>query len=405
MQPQTLPPLTKAIQYPAIVRTRVKAIDLWRGIVMIIMALDHTRDFIHLDTLNGQNPLDFSTTSTWLFLTRWITHLCAPSFVFLSGTSIFFVSQRKTKNEIAFFLFTRGLWLMLLELTLLNFAWAGPSGYALLGLGVIWVIGLCMVLLAPLIYLSKKLLLTLGILLVFSHNLLDPYNKVSDDLPGVLWSILHVPHTYILNNGNTIEVLYCAIPWLGLMIMGYLFGNIYQKQVDETRRKKILIGLGTGCILLFVLLRAGNIYGDAHHWQKQETAVFSFLSFIDTTKYPPSLLYMLMTIGPTLLFLAFAERLKGKLVNAISVFGRVPLFYYILHIILIHAIAWIIFWSQGYSMLFADIRNPDSVTDGVGVSLGWVYVIWLTVILLLYWPCKWYNTYKSTHKDWWLSYL
>ncbi|HYH16685.1 MAG TPA: heparan-alpha-glucosaminide N-acetyltransferase domain-containing protein [Flavisolibacter sp.] len=408
---QTLPPQAGAMQHPALVKQRVQSIDLLRGLVMILMALDHTRDFTHVGALAGQNPLELSTTSTWLFFTRWITHICAPSFVFLSGTSAFFMSQRKTKQELSIFLVTRGLWLIFLELTILAFAWGGVIAYNLLVLNVIWVLGLCMILLAPLIYLPKKVLFVIGMLLVFGHNFLDRYNYVPNNAAGFLWSVLHEPHSFDLGGGHTIRVVYAALPWLGIMIMGYLFGLVYQREGDNASRKKILILLGTGCILLFIVLRfamllwSGKLNGAAHQESAFGATTSSILLFIKTNKYPPSVLFTLMTIGPALLFLAFAENIRGRFADAITVFGRVPLFYYILHLFLIHGIAWIIFAAQGYSIRNVDVRMPQTVPDGVGVSLGWMYAIWLLVIFLLYWPCKWYNEYKSTHKDWWLSYL
>jgi uncharacterized membrane protein len=315
------------------------------------------------------------------------------------------MSQRKKPREVSFFLLTRGLWLIVLELTIIHVAWAGDFSYTFFSLGVIWVLGFCMVLLAALIYLSKGILLVLGILLVFGHNALDSYDTVNNDLPGFVWSVFHVPHSFELGKGHTLEVLYCSMPWLGLMILGYLFGRLYRKEVYPIWRKKTLILMGTGCILLFLLLRWGNFYGDYHHWQKQENELFTVLSFINTSKYPPSLLFLLMTIGPALLWLAFAEKLKGKFFDAVTVFGRVPLFYYMLHIFLIHAIAWGIFRAQGHSILGIDIRHSSGIPEGVGVSLGWLYVIWFSVILLLYLPCRWYNQYKSSYNHWWLSYL
>lgn len=385
-------------------KTRIQSIDVLRGIVMVVMALDHTREFVNYDKLLGHDPLDLSTTSTAEFLTRWVTHFCAPVFVFLSGASVFFMSQKKTRNEIALFLVTRGLWLMVLEQTVFQLAWAGDFVYSFMSFGVIAVLGLCMVLLSVLIYFPNKVLIAFGLLLVFGHNSLDGFKNVSDDLPGFIWSILHAPHNFNLG-GHVFEVLYCVIPWLGLMILGYLFGSFYEKDFDPVYRSKILMRLGVGCIILFVLFRSGNFYGDFHFWQKQSTLSFTVLSFLDTSKYPPSLLFILMTMGPGLLFLALAEKWRGALLNPLITFGRVPLFYYVLHLFLIHGVAWFIFYLQGHSMSHVDVRNFTAASGGIGVQLPMVYLIWVGVVVALYFPCKWYNDYKRSHNHKWLSYL
>ncbi len=388
-------------------KPRIQSIDLLRGLVMVIMALDHCRDFFHFDSINGQNPLDFKTTNTALFLTRWITHFCAPVFVFLAGTSIFFVKQKRSLNNLSKFLLTRGLWLILLEVTIIYFGWVGNLSYAFVGLFVIWVIGLSMVLMAGLVRLPNLVLFVLGILLVFGHNLLDGFDEpINKDFSGFIWSVLHVPNFFDLNVNHGLFVGYPLMPWLGIMILGYLFGNLYKPEVTIEKRRKTLIQLGIGCIILFVLLRSGNFYGDHHPWQIQATTIFSMFSFIDTTKYPPSLLYALMTIGPAFLFLAFAEKWKNKFLNAITVFGRVPFFYYILHIYLIHAVAFIIFFASGYHL--SDL-NAQSIfggfPKGFGVNLWAVYALWALVVVVLYFPCRWYNNYKSSKGYWWLSYL
>ncbi|MFM9946192.1 MAG: DUF1624 domain-containing protein [Bacteroidia bacterium] len=388
-------------------KPRIQSIDLLRGLVMVIMALDHCRDFFHFDSINGQSPLDFKTTNTALFLTRWITHFCAPVFVFLAGTSIFFVRQKRSLNYLSKFLLTRGLWLILLEVTVIYFGWVGNLSYAFVGLFVIWVIGLSMVLMAGLVRLPNPVLLVLGILLVFGHNLLDGLDEtINKDLSGFIWSVLHVPNFFNLDATHSLFVGYPLMPWLGIMILGYLFGNLYKPEVAYEKRKKTLIQLGIGSIILFTLLRSGNFYGDHHYWQTQATKIFSVLSFIDTSKYPPSLLYSLMTIGPAFLFLAFAERWKGKFSDMVTVFGRVPFFYYILHIYLIHAVAFVIFFASGYHLSDLD---PQSVfggfPKGFGVPLWAVYLLWALVVVILYFPCRWYNKYKSSKGHWWLSYV
>ncbi len=388
-------------------KSRVQSIDLLRGLVMIIMALDHARDFFHAATNSGIDPLDFSKTSPVLFLTRWITHFCAPVFVFLSGTSIYFVSQRKTKQELSRFLFTRGIWLMIMELTIVYFGWEGTLSYLFFGAFVIWVLGLSMVVLSVLIFLPRILLLILSLVIVFGHNLLDPFDaNVSQSLSGFLYSVLHVPHEFVIDSKHTFLVLYPLLPWVGVMALGIFFGELYKPDISVQKRKKILLQLGLGTILLFVILRSGNFYGESFHWKTQSTEIFTLLSFINTTKYPPSLLYLLMTIGPGMLFLAFAEQWKNKLTSKIIVYGRVPFFYYILHIYLLHAIALVIFFANGHQL--SELNHGKYLGGfgpGNGIHLWQTYLLWMGAVVLLYFPCRWYNNYKSTHTNWWLSYL
>ena len=339
-------------------------------------------------------------------MTRWITHFCAPVFVFLAGASVFFSSQRKSTKEISFFLFTRGIWLIILEWTVIYFSWQNNFHYYLLILQVIWAIGLSMVLLSLLIYLPRKILFGLGILLVLGHNFLDPFSEITNSFGGVIWSVVHVPHPFVIAQTHTIVVLYPVLPWLGTMILGYFFGELYRNGFDPVKRKKILLQLGFGSILLFVLLRAGNFYGDESHWEHQSTFIFTLLSFINTTKYPPSLLYLLMTIGPAMIFLALIENIKSKFFNIISIFGRVPMFYYILHFYLIHGIVWILFFATGHTTAELDFLHQFAgLPANFGFHLWLVYVIWAFVIVILYFPCRWYNKYKSSHGQWWLGYV
>ncbi len=378
-----------------------------RGLVMILMALDHSRDFFHADSINGLNPLDLEKTTPALFFTRWITHFCAPVFVFLAGTSIFFMQKTRSAASLSTFLISRGLWLVLLEFTLINWGWIGNMSYHFVGLFVIWVLGLSMVLMAGLIRLPKPWLLFLGLALVFGHNAFDGFNDAATQgFPGFIWSVLHVSHLYQIDSTHHLFVGYPLLPWLGIMILGYLLGQIYDADFSREKRKKILITLGWGCLALFVALRIGNFYGDAHHWELQTTGFYTLLSFIDTSKYPPSLLYALMTLGPACLFLAFFENVKGWLIQFALVFGRVPFFYYLLHIYLIHLIAFILFFASGFQ--WSDLDGNalfGGFPKGFGYSLWVVYALWMLVVLLLYLPCRWYHRYKSNHKAWWLSYL
>ena len=282
---------------------RIASIDLLRGTVMIIMALDHVRDYFHADAyLYG--PLDLDKASVALFFTRWITHFCAPIFMFLAGTSAFLIGQKKTKKELSLFLLKRGLWLIFLELTLIVFGWNFDITFTNIYFIVIWALGVSMIILAGLIYLPNKLILLIGILLVAGHNLLDNIHVAGNNLPAFGWALLH-DQNFFNWNGRNILVGYPILPWIGIMALGYCIGNLYTPGYGARKRKKTLLIIGSSAILLFVLIRLINEYGDPSHWSLQSSVVYTFLSFIKVTKYPPSLLYALMTLGPALLFLAF----------------------------------------------------------------------------------------------------
>lgn len=389
-------------------KNRIQSIDLLRGMVMVFMALDHCRDFVHIGNYMNQDPLDFETTTPFLFLTRWITHFCAPVFVFLAGTSVSFMSRRKTPRELSWFLFTRGLWLIVMELTLVNWGWAGSLSYNFVAFQVIWAIGISMVMLSGLLYLPSTILLGLGLLIVFGHNLFDRFDNLAElDFPGGFpWALVHHPRIFEISPHFTFAVFYPFMPWLGLMICGYQLGRFYKPEVAPADRRNQLLWMGIGAVFLFVMLRSGNFYGDYAHWEKQKTPVFTALSFVNTTKYPPSLLYVLMTIGPALVFLALSEGAKNQLFRWLMVFGRVPFFYYLLHLYLFHSFALVLFFATGNSAQNLDSVNLGGFPNGFGLSLGWTYLVWLVGIVLLYFPCRWYDRYKSAHPEkWWLSYL
>lgn len=387
---------------------RVRSVDLLRGLVMIIMALDHVRDYFHADAFL-YDPLDLEKTSVLLFFTRWITHFCAPVFMFLAGTSAFFVGQRKTKKELSVFLLKRGIWLVLLELTIVNFGWNFNFTFPNIYFIVIWALGISMIVLALLIHLPLRLILLIGIAIVAGHNLLDNLHVKGDTLPAFGWSLLHESNFFFWQ-GKNVLIGYPVLPWIGIMTLGYCFGSLYTSNYDAAKRKKILIGLGLGAIALFFILRLGNIYGDAAHWSRQESTFMSFLAILKTSKYPPSLLYVLMTLGPALLFLAFTEKINTATSRVISVYGRVPMFYYLLHIFLIHLLAMLfttLFTNNDWKVWILD--QPlwfDESLKGNGFSLGVVYLVWAFVVISLYPLCKWYDQYKQAHKEkWWLSYL
>ncbi len=385
---------------------RIQSIDFLRGIAMIVMALDHCRDFLYYGVSIDQDPLDFTTTSPLLFITRWITHFCAPVFVFLSGTSVFMYSSKgKTKKQVAFFLFTRGLWLMLAEIILIQPLW--DFNIIVVYLQVIWAIGLSMVVFAVLQFLPYRLLLFIGLMIVFGHNLLDTIFIDTPFWKSVGWAILHQRHDYPINDHLLFTVQYPFLPWLGLMILGYCAGKLYLPGVSPSVRKNILRFTGITAIALFIIIRLINQYGDMHQWSVQKTMIFTLLDFIKVTKYPPSLLYILMTIGPSLIVLSYTENIYGAISRKIIVFGKTPFFYYVLHVFLIHSIAWLLFFAGGHAWKDLDFTHfrDGSLPAGSGHPLWVVYTVWLTVIIILYFPCRWYSKYKATHKHWWLSYM
>jgi uncharacterized membrane protein len=398
---------TPPVQAPTVTRTmyRINSIDFLRGLVMIIMALDHTRDFFHEGALT-EDPLNFATTSPMLFLTRWITHFCAPVFVFLAGTSGFFQSLRKTKSELCGFLIKRGLWLVLVEVTFISFGITFDVQFSGFFLQVIWAIGISMVLLGLAVWLPFRLILAIGLLIVLGHNSLDYYEAGKQQF-GLVYSLLHRPNFMPFADNRLLGILYPFLPWTGLMFLGYCFGKLYT-QYEGAERRKVLALLGAGIIIFFIGLRAINSYGDPTPWAQQKTALFTVLSFVNTIKYPPSVLYMCMTIGPAVLFLAFFGSVSNRFSKMVTVYGRVPFFYYILHFYLLHFLLMLSSLTR-HSFAEAAAGTPGIpfkfAFPGEGYSLAVTYLIWLSVIVVLYPACRWFSRYKQTHKQWWLSYL
>jgi len=370
------------------------------------MAIDHVRGCFHGFSMK-YSPTDLEHTTASIFFTRWVTHFCAPAFVFLAGTAAFMTGQRKTKAELSRFLLTRGLWLMFLELTLINFAWFFNPTFSFEPLQVIWVLGLCMVVLSACVYLPLTYIGALGFLILLAHNLFDGFQPKGEGPGAFIWSELHVPKVFDLGF-TKIRTNYPMLPWLGIMLLGYTAGYLYSNNVDSARRRKTLLVIGSSAICLFLLLRGFNIYGDSAPRVAQETAVFSVMSMLNTTKYPPSLLYSLMTLGPALIFLGLMERPLGRWSKPLLHIGRVPMFFYILHIFLIHLFSLLALILTGGNWHDTIIRNgmKNFHPEGYGFSLPITYLVWITVILILYPLCKWYDEYKSSHKEkWWLSYL
>ena len=390
-------------------KKRIESVDILRGIVMVIMALDHTRDFFHV-TANTSDPLTIPSVSPILFFTRWITHFCAPAFVFLSGVSIYLQSFRKSKKELSSFLIKRGLWLVIAEVILLSFIFTFNPLYNFIFLEVIWAIGISMIILGLMIWLPFTAILIISFIIVFGHNLLDYYEAGLKSSPGWWYDLIHRPGFYPLWGNHYLGILYPFLPWAGLMMMGYCFGKLFLK-MEGLKRKKILLWLGLAILALFVVIRFINEYGDAAKWSTQKDAVFSFLSFMNVTKYPPSLLYMCATIGIGILFLAFFANARNGLTRFIIVYGRVPFLYYVLHFLLIHLVSSVFYLLRGHTVaegLKSD-QNwilPKFAVANEGYSLFWVYIIWIGVVLSLYPVCRWFSNYKQQHREkWWLSYL
>ena len=388
---------------------RIASIDFLRGLVIIIMALDHVRMYFALGTWYAE-PTNLATTTPLLFFTRWITHFCAPVFVFLAGTSAFLYGQKKSSvKETAWFLFTRGLWFIFVEVVIVNFAWTFDITYSFIILQVIWAIGLSMIALSALVFLPNWLIFAIGLILVFSHNLLDTFTVQGSSFWDVIWHVLHQPGTIFIDSTRFFNVVYPVLPWIGLMALGYVFGTLYRKDFPVERRKRWLFAIGICATLLFLVLRGFNLYGEPREWAMLNTPVFRLMSFLNTTKYPPSLHFLLMTMGPALILLAAIEPIQSPLAKPVITFGRVPFLFYIVHLYLIHGLATLFLIYQGregseYVLSSAGISS--GALSNFGLGLGAVYVIWLLVVILLYPICRWYQQYRESNPArWWLSYL
>lgn len=387
-----------------ITSTRIESIDLLKGLVMVIMALDHIRDYFHYSAFFF-DPTDPTQTTLPIFFTRFVTHFCAPIFCFLAGTSAYMVGKRKTLSELSNFLLKRGVWLIFIEMTIVNFGWYFDIYFKSPGLLVIWSLGISMIFLAVLIHLPRKIILLFSLLLILGHNLLDTVHYDGN----VFWAILHEFAFFKMTNGVEFFVGYPIIPWIAVMALGYYFGVFYDKSYDSEKRKRLFNVIGILAIFAFVILRFSNIYGDPVLYKNYGILSKDIISFFNPSKYPPSLEYLLMTLGVAILFLANSEKLKGKVVDFFSTFGRVPFFYYILHLYLIHLIALIFAEFSGFGwriMILEDWVTETPELKGYGFPLWVVYAVWILVIILLYPLCKRFDAYKQSNKEkWWLSYL
>jgi uncharacterized membrane protein len=391
---------------------RIESIDVLRGLAMVIMALDHTRDYFHISA-NIDDPLNLATTTPLLYFTRWITHFCAPIFVFLSGTSVYLQSLRKTKKELSAFLIKRGLWLIFAELFIISLAWTFDPMYHVHPMQVIWAIGISMVILGLAIHLPYRAILILGLIIVFGHNLLDIPESAPGFKAGFWWDLFHSGFfkLYSYAPNHFVMMVYPFVAWTGVMMLGYCAGIFFSPKYNEKQRRKILRRLGFGLILFFIIVRFINIYGDPSAWTTQRNNLYTFFSFMKVNKYPPSLLYLCIMIGPSLLLLSFMEKIRNGFTNMMVVFGRTAFFYYIIHLYLIHLLAVVSFFIKGNHTVQDAIASMQNlpfmfVIPGEGYGLGIVYGIWAVVIILLFPLCRWYDKYKTGHKEkWWLSYL
>ena len=385
---------------------RIYTIDFTRGVVMIIMALDHVRDMIHVNSI-AQSPTNLATTTPILFFTRWITYLCATIFVFLAGTSAF-ISFKNKNNYVQSgnFLLKRGVYLILLEFIIVNFELFFDLGYHTLIFEVIATIGIGFIVLSFLLKLSSKAIAIIGLLIIFGHNLFSfiPFHEGSI-IKAFLSPLFNLAAFPVFTN-RVFVMAYPPIPWLGIMLVGFATGKLFELQ--PVRRKVLFAKIGWGALFLFVAIRFINIYGDPLPWSVQKQSVFTFLSFMNVTKYPPSLVFCLVTLGIMFLILSFSDGEKGKVSDIVSVYGKVPLFYFLVHFLLIHLTLLAILFLQGFhwsQLQFASgtFGRPKSVESGL--PLWGIYLLWMSVVVILYKPCVWYGQYKSTHKNWWLKYL
>ncbi len=380
---------------------RIASIDLLRGAVMIIMALDHVRDYFHIGM---PDPTDLQQTTPVLFFTRWITHFCAPTFLLLSGVSAYLSGRKKTPSELSTFLLKRGAWLVLIEVTIVSLGWTFNPLLNVVILQVIWAIGISMIILGLLLMINAKLVPLVGIILFLFHNLTDYFPLINYGWTFFLTStgtfINYAPQRGIFD-------FYAILPWTAILLLGYSIGKWFTAEYTQAQRQKRLFITGGILLVLFFALRFINLYGDPNPWKAQATTTQTILSFFKVTKYPCSLIYGCMTLGSAMLALGLMEHAKGKVTSVISIYGRVPFFYYILHLYLIHLGASILYFASGRRGIDMDHMRAFFLftSRDVGVGLGGVYLIWITVVAILYLPCRWYDQYKKAHRHWWLSYL
>lgn len=401
MQTATFPPtLTGAPKTPAAPSpSRIASVDVVRGAVMVFMALDHVRDYV--TNLRFQ-PEDLAQGSAALFATRWVTHFCAPAFFLLAGIGIGISANRGARPaDLSRYLVTRGLWLLVLELVITPIGW--QFGFKLVPAFalVLWALGWSMIVMALLVHLPRTLVGWLSVIVIAGHNLFDAVRPESFGAFAPLWNVLHVPGFVI---PGALFVGYPLVPWFAVMALGYVLAGAFTWEAG--RRRRLFLAAGLAAVALFIVLRAMNGYGNSFQWAEQRTQALTVASFLNVRKYPPSLLFLLMTLGPVLIALALTERARGRFAEWLAVYGRVPLFYYAGHIVVAHAVAMVVALVQsGELRRVPIIHNPAAVPESHGVGLVGVYAAWIVVVLLMYYPCRQFARMKETRTDWWLRYL
>ena len=396
--------------FSAIRGSRLSSIDALRGAVMIIMALDHVRDFFHASAMTF-SPTDLSQTTPILFFTRWITHFCLPVFMFTAGLGVFFYGRSRTRGRVSRFLWTRGLWFVVLELTVTQFAYNfSLSSRFLILLLILWIFGICMLVMSALVYVPIRWLAALSVVALLCHNLLDGVGASRFGSGSWVWSLLHEPGV-ISVAGRPVLVTYTFLPWIGVLAAGFCFGPLFL--LEPAARGRIIARIGLALTIAFFAVRAVNRYGDPAPWAPQQTEVFTALSFLNCTKYPGSLDFLLMTLGPALLALAWLDRRTLRATNPLVVFGRVPFFYFVLHFYLIHILAvfasWLRYGESAARFTFSPLPSMGGFRDlfpaNYGYPLWVVYGVWILIVVLLYPLCRWFAQVKATRRHWWLSYL
>ncbi|TCC91575.1 DUF1624 domain-containing protein [Pedobacter frigiditerrae] len=388
-------------------KKRILSIDILRGLVMVIMALDHTRDFFHASGMS--DPMNPEGTTIPLFFTRLITHYCAPTFVFLSGISAYLSSQNKDPKQASLFLIKRGFWLLFVEIAIITLGLTFNPFYNFIILQVIWSIGWSMILLGILSRISYRLVAVVGLILFFGHNILN-YITIDNKtfIGGLIEFTLTTRARFIpIGDQHVIGVLYTILPWTGIMFVGFAIGKWYSAAFDEVKRKRYLFYSGLGLFVSFLVLRYFSLYGNPEPRKEYGDALKNFFDFLNVSKYPPSLQYLGITLGPALMLLSGIENVKNRFARIMMVYGKVPFFYYVLHFYVIHTIVVICFYASGYGA--KDIVDPNIPflfrPATFGYILPIVYLIWLGIVAILYSPCVWFQKYKSTHTQWWLNYL
>jgi uncharacterized membrane protein len=380
-------------------KPRLTSIDLLRGLVMIVMALDHTRDFF---AVGGFNPRDVADPA--LFMTRWITHFCAPIFIFLAGISAFlYGAQGRSVGAVSRYLVTRGFWLVLIEFTVVRLGWTFHLNATFFVAQVIFAIGASMIALAVLVHLPRGAIAAIGLAMILGHNALDGIKPETFGAWAPLWNVLHQSGMIEPGFGIKLFVLYPLVPWIGVMAVGYALGPVFL--LARAARLRWLVGLGLATVAGFVLLRASNLYGDPAPWVAHDSLVSSVLSFINCEKYPPSLLYVAMTLGPALLLLAAFDGVRGRVADVITTYGRVPFFYYVAHIFLLHALAVLFAWLTIGEVAWMFRPFPGARPAGYGLGLPGIYLVWLGVVAALYPLCRWFAALKRRRDEWWWTFL